>query len=405
MIGEQTLTRPGEFATELHERELDYLRLLPAEQQPAWTNEWLAERVRADLAGMPPLVGWNEVRGLRRALAEVAAGRLLVIQAGDCAEDPAECTPGQLSYKVGLLDALAGVLRTRTGQPVLRVGRIAGQFAKPRTRPTEIRHGIELPVFRGMLINGPEPDPVSRRPDPLRMLSCHRAAGLAVDYLWHTASWAPDPTTTVWTSHEALVLDYELPQLRRLPDGRLLLTSAHWPWIGDRTRQLDGAHVRLLSSVANPVACKVGPGTGRGELRELCARLDPRREPGRLTLIARLGADLAARRLPELVTAVRDAGHPVIWLCDPMHGNTVTARDGRKTRLLEQIVQEVRAFRRAVAGAGGTAGGLHLETTPHDVTECVPDADHLDRVGDRYTSLCDPRLNPEQALRVAASWT
>jgi 3-deoxy-7-phosphoheptulonate synthase len=411
VISDATLTRPAPLYAAPAERTLDYWRALPAAQQPAWEDEWLVDRVRSDLAATPSLVAWPDADALRRLLAEVAAGRMLVIQAGDCAEDPADCVPEALSRKVGLLDALAGMLRARTGLPVVRVGRMAGQFAKPRTTPTETVGGVELPVFRGLMINGPEPDLLLRRPDPLRMLSCHRAAAAAMKYLWRTTSWTPATGGAVWTSHEALVLDYELPQIRHLSGGRLMLGSTHWPWIGDRTRQLDGAHVRLLSAVSNPVACKVGPGMNRADLRALCATLDPGREPGRLTLIARLGSELAARRLPELVAAVRAAGHPVIWLCDPMHGNTVTALDGRKTRLVDDITREVRDFREAVTAAGGVAGGLHLEATPDPVTECVADAAQLGELdGVRcldgaYTTLCDPRLNPEQALAVVANWT
>jgi 3-deoxy-7-phosphoheptulonate synthase len=407
VIGNATLTRPTPLHAAPAERTLDYWRTLPAAQQPAWADEWLVDRVRSELAAAPSLVAWADVDALRRLLAEVAAGRMLVVQAGDCAEDPAECEPTALSRKAGLLDALAGVMRLRTGRPVVRAGRLAGQFAKPRTRHIETVDGVDLPAFRGLMISGAEPDPLSRRPDPLRMLSCYRAAAAAMDYLWRASSWRPRPHGPVWTSHEALVLDYELPQVRHLSGGRLMLGSTHWPWIGDRTRQLDGAHVRLFSAISNPVACKVGPGMSPDSLRELCAVLDPDREPGRLTLIARLGADLAAQRLPDLVAAVRAAGHPVIWLCDPMHGNTVTAPDGRKTRRVDTIACEVRDFQEAVTAAGGVAGGLHLETTPHAVTECVADAGELDRhrPDETYTTLCDPRLNPEQALAVVANWT
>jgi 3-deoxy-7-phosphoheptulonate synthase len=192
--------------------------------------------------------------------------------------------------------------------------------------------------------------------------------------------------------------------IREHEDGRRWLGSTHWPWIGDRTRQVDGAHVNMLVEVSNPVACKVGPSMGRAEMVELCGKLDPHREPGRLTLIARMGAGTVTDRLPALVQAVRSAGHPVIWLCDPMHGNTITTPDGRKTRLVEVILREVRQFTRAVASAGGVAGGLHLETTPDDVTECAPDGTALRSVGDRYTSFCDPRLTPWQAASVAAAW-
>jgi 3-deoxy-7-phosphoheptulonate synthase len=214
---------------------------------------------------------------------------------------------------------------------------------------------------------------------------------------------ATSSAPVVWTSHEALLLDYEVPMVRQQPDGRAWLSSTHWPWIGERTRQPDGAHVALMAQVFNPVACKVGPRATPEDLRVLCERLDPDREPGRLTLIARMGAGRAAERLPGLVEAVRAEGHPVIWMSDPMHGNTVTAADGRKTRLVEDVVQEAAETRRAVVEAGGLAGGLHLEATPDEVTECVEDR-RFDELNRHYTTFCDPRLNPHQAIAVVSAW-
>ncbi|HEK0130995.1 TPA: phenazine biosynthesis protein PhzC, partial [Pseudomonas aeruginosa] len=196
-----------------------------------------------------------------------------------------------------------------------------------------------------------------------------------------------------------------LSMLREDEQRRVYLGSTHWPWIGERTRQVDGAHVALLAEVLNPVACKVGPEIGRDQLLALCERLDPRREPGRLTLIARMGAQKVGERLPPLVEAVRAAGHPVIWLSDPMHGNTIVAPCGNKTRLVRSIAEEVAAFRLAVSGSGGVAAGLHLETTPDDVTECVADSSGLHQVSRHYTSLCDPRLNPWQALSAVMAWS
>ncbi|NUT49061.1 MAG: phospho-2-dehydro-3-deoxyheptonate aldolase, partial [Saccharothrix sp.] len=273
------------------------------------------------------------------------------------------------------------------------VGRLAGQFAKPRSRPTVVVDGVELPVYRGDLVNAPHPDARARQADPARLIAGYQAARAATGRLRLAHP-------RLWTSHEALVLDYELPMVRPDERGVPLLTSTHWPWIGDRTRAVDGAHVRLLASITNPVACKVGPGTTPAQVRALCARLDPEREPGRLTLIARLGADRVSALLPPLVEVVRAAGHPVIWLCDPMHGNTVTDAAGRKTRLVDTVVREVAGFVAAVRAAGGVAGGLHLETTPDEVEECgwggFPTGP--------YTSLCDPRLNPGQALAVVAAW-
>lgn len=374
-------------------------------QQPEWEDAAQVQRVRDELAARPALVSAEDTRRLRRLLVKVATAEAHVVQAGDCAEDPAECTAGYIARKAGLLDVLAGTMKLITHKPVLRSARIAGQFAKPRSSPTEWVGGCELPVYRGHMVNCPEPDPDRRRPDPDRLLTGYRAAS---DAMHHLGWWGPsgraaiDPP--VWTSHEALLLDYEIPMMRRDDEGQWLLTSTHWPWIGERTRQVDGAHVALLAKVVNPVACKVGPSMQADELLTLCERLDPRRELGRLTLIARMGADSVAERLPPLVAAVAAAGHPVIWLTDPMHGNTVTAQDGLKTRLLETIVREVEQFQSAVLAAGGVPGGLHLESTPDEVTECVRDESCLDDAGTKYTSFCDPRLNPAQAVSVVTAW-
>ncbi|GAA2277469.1 phospho-2-dehydro-3-deoxyheptonate aldolase [Streptomyces ruber] len=381
------------------------IRYGQALQQPSWEDEEQVLRVRKDLAARPALVDAKDVNTLRSMLARVAVGEAHVVQAGDCAEDPAECTPGYVARKAGLLNMLAGQLEMDTCLPVVRVGRMAGQFGKPRSRPTERVGDLELPVYRGHMVNSPELDPVLRRPDPERLLSGYQAAHAVMGYLgWLDAPGRARIGAPVWTSHEALLFDYEVPMLRRQPDGGLLLTSTHWPWIGERTRQLDGAHVALFAEIVNPVACKVGPGMTVDELLALCERLDPRREEGRLTLIARMGAGTVAERLPPLAAAVRAAGHPVIWLTDPMHGNTVITPDGLKSRFLDTVAREVDEFQHAVNAAGGVAGGLHLETTPDDVTECVRDGSEVDLVGTRYTSFCDPRLNPGQALAVTSSW-
>lgn len=382
---------PRSHARALSEWETAHWKSLPAAQQPPWTDH-RARAFRARLARLDGLVRPAEVAALRAELAEVAAGRRLVLQAGDCAEPFAECGPPHLARKAALLDRLAAALGG-DDRPVVRVGRLAGQFAKPRSRPTEVVDGVELPVYRGDLVNAPQPDARARRADPARLIAGYHAARSATGYL-------REHHPALWTSHEALVLDYELPMVRRDGSGAPLLTTTHWPWIGDRTRDVHGAHVRLLASVANPVACKVGPDTTPDGLLALCDRLDPEREPGRLTLIARPGADRVSALLPPLVAAVRSAGHPVVWLCDPLHGNTVTAADGRKTRLVDTVVREVADFRATVHVAGGVAGGLHLETTPDDVGECGWD----DVPTGPYTSLCDPRLNPGQALAVIAAW-
>ncbi|MGW0861963.1 3-deoxy-7-phosphoheptulonate synthase [Streptomyces sp. NPDC002611] len=373
-----------------------------AQQQPQWGDPSRVEQVRDVLAALPPLVETASLSRLRNLLAGVAAGQAQVVQAGDCAEDPAECTAGDVERKVGLLHVLSGVMNAITHQPVVRVGRIAGQYAKPRSAPTESVGGVEIPVYRGHMVNGPEPDPEARRPDPRRLLAGYRAASQAMANLCPTPRARVGPA--VWTSHEALLLDYEIPMLRRDREGRVALTSTHWPWIGERTRRPDGAHVALLADVVNPVACKVGPRMTVADLLGLCERLDPGREPGRLTLIARMGADATMDLLPPLVRAVRAAGHPVIWLVDPMHGNTVTTAEGRKTRVVETIVREVTAFQAAVRAAGAIPGGIHLETTPDPVTECADTPGGTDRIGDKYTTLCDPRLNPRQAVSVVSAW-
>ncbi|MFJ4330600.1 MULTISPECIES: 3-deoxy-7-phosphoheptulonate synthase [unclassified Streptomyces] len=380
------------------------IREKPAAQQPDWDDHEQIELVRKELSTRPPLVRACDIRTLRGHLAQVAAGTAHIIQSGDCAEDPDETTADWVHRKTAVLDLLAGALKMITRGPVVRVGRIAGQFAKPRSQPTETVGGQELPVFRGHMVNAPDPDPAGRRPDPLRLLTGYMAASEVTRHLGWDPACDPSPEPAVWTSHEALLLDYELPMVRRSEDGELLLTSTHFPWIGERTRQVEGAHVSLLAEVANPVACKVGPTMTGDELLELCGRLDPRREPGRLTLISRMGARAVSEQLPGLVRTVRAAGHPVIWLCDPMHGNTVKTATGHKTRFVESVEREVQAFRYAVAEAGGVAGGLHLETTPDDVTECTRSVETAHRVPDRYTTFCDPRLNPGQAISVVSAW-
>lgn len=380
-------------------------RSRPAAQQPAWTDDPGLPGVRRELAARPPLTRIEDIDRLRALLARVATRDYRVIMAGDCAEDPAECTASDVRGKAALVETLAGIIKMNTRRPVVRAGRIGGQFAKPRSSGTERIGRLELPVYRGHMVNAPEPVPELRAPAPERMLACYASAEKVFDHLWGDAAQRDQAVDgPLWTAHEALLLDYEIPMLRTSPDGRTFLASTHWPWIGDRTREPDGAHTALLSRVANPVACKIGPSSTVRGLLELCARLDPEREPGRLTLIARMGAGRPSGHLTDLVTAVREAGHPVIWLTDPMHGNTVKTPAGLKSRYVDSILQEMREFQVTVNAAGGVAGGLHLETTPENVTECVARSSEASHVTTKYTSLCDPRLNPEQAVTVASSW-
>ncbi|VFT33192.1 phospho-2-dehydro-3-deoxyheptonate aldolase [Pseudomonas aeruginosa] len=378
---------------------LQRVRRCEALQQPEWGDPSRLRDVQAYLRGSPALIRAGDILALRATLARVARGEALVVQCGDCAEDMDDHHAENVARKAAVLELLAGALRLAGRRPVIRVGRIAGQYAKPRSKPHEQVGEQTLPVYRGDMVNGREAHAEQRRADPQRILKGYAAARNIMRHLgWDAASGQEANASPVWTSHEMLLLDYELSMLREDEQRRVYLGSTHWPWIGERTRQVDGAHVALLAEVLNPVACKVGPEIGRDQLLALCERLDPRREPGRLTLIARMGAQKVGERLPPLVEAVRAAGHPVIWLSDPMHGNTIVAPCGNKTRLVRSIAEEVAAFRLAVSGSGGVAAGLHLETTPDDVTECVADSSGLHQVSRHYTSLCDPRLNPWQAL-------
>lgn len=377
---------------------------LAVPQQPRWEDSAQVTAVRTELSQRPALVRSADVRALRRLLADVAAGRAHVVQAGDCAEDPRECTARDVARKVAVLDLLAANLAATTRRPVVRVGRIAGQFSKPRSSPTERVGGVDLPVYRGHMINGPKPDLASRRPDPARMLTCYDSAAATMGHLRSQQPLAATAAGQVWTSHEALLLDYELAMLRRDEQDELLLTSTHWPWIGERTRQPDGQHVAMLAQVTNPVACKIGPGTTEDDLTALSDRLDPLRTPGRLTFIARMGAEQVAERLPALVSAARATAHPVIWLCDPMHGNGITLANGIKTRFTCTMITELRLFQQIVTEHGGIAGGLHLETTPDEVSECVSAEYPVEGIDTGYQSLCDPRLNSRQAVDIVSAW-
>ncbi|AZE83924.1 2-keto-3-deoxy-D-arabino-heptulosonate-7- phosphate synthase II PhzC [Pseudomonas orientalis] len=375
-------------------------------QQPQWSEPSQLHDAQAYLRDSASLVRVEDILILRATLARVAAGEAMVIQCGDCAEDMDESACDHVTRKAALLDILAGAFRLVTQQPVVRVGRIAGQFAKPRSNHSERIGDVELPVYRGDMVNGREAVSGIRQHDAQRLVRGYHAAQDIMGHLgWKEPSGELQLTgSPAWTSHEMLVLDYELPQVRQDEQGRIFLGSTHWPWIGERTRQLTGAHVALLSEVLNPVACKVGPDITQDQLLSLCERLDPRREPGRLTLIARMGAHKVAERLPPLVEAVRRAGHKVIWLSDPMHGNTIVAPCGNKTRMVQTITEEISAFKQAVISAGGVAAGLHLETTPDDVSECASDAAGLSQVASHYKSLCDPRLNPGQAIAAVMAW-
>ncbi|MFJ1759501.1 3-deoxy-7-phosphoheptulonate synthase [Amycolatopsis sp. NPDC088138] len=375
----------------------------PAAQQPDWPDRTEVADVRDTLSEREDVVGPAEVLQLRSLLARAAEGEFCVLQAGDCAEDPADTGVRAVARKIGMLDTLAEIMRVGSGRPVLEVGRIAGQYAKPRSQNVENVDGHELPVYRGPIVNSPEPTAEARRPDPGRILDAHEAAlGVRASIGRLGRGTGADPAGRIWTSHEALLLDYEVPLVRRMPGGRSYLASTHWPWIGERTRRSDGAHVHLLSTVVNPVAAKVSAKAPIEDVLKLCEQLDPYRTPGRLTLIPRFGAARIGELAP-LVRAVRDAGHPVLWLCDPMHGNTVVADDGLKVRWLEDIMNELRQFVRIVTGEGGACAGLHMEASPSEISECHGAGITASR-GPGYTTLCDPRLNLTQAVALTAHW-
>ena len=354
---------------------------VPAEQQPQWAGHPAYHRTRHVLGAADPLVLPGELDAVRFALGAVAAGQATLLQLGDCAESFYECTPAHTAEKLDVLDRLAEALEGLLGHEVVRVGRIGGQFAKPRSQPTERRGDVEIPSFRGHLVNSEVPTLAARQHDPRRMLWAYEASGKVLRLVGaHREQRVPTATasgppawTGPWSSHEALVIDYERCLVRvDEATGLEYLASTHLPWIGVRTNQPDYAHVRLLATVTNPVGCKIGPSTAPETVVRLCELLDPDREPGRLILIARMGQAAVRDALPPLVRAVREAGHPVVWLSDPMHGNTVAAASGVKTRHLRDIVTEAVAFREILTAEGLHPGGLHLEVAASDLADARP---------------------------------
>ena len=421
--------------------------------QPPWPDELRLAAVRERLRAMPPLVFAGEARTLRAQLGEVAGGRAFLLQAGDCAESFHDFSAITIREKLQIFLQMSVVMIYGSGLPLVKVGRIAGQFAKPRSSPTERVGDSELLTFRGHIVHGDAFDADARRPDPERMLQAYHQAAATLNLLraytkggfadmsavhtWNQAFVTSSPQgrryeriagdigralrfmaacgidlareqqlhqVDVFTSHEALLLDFEEP-LTRLDSltGDWYDCSAHLPWIGERTRSPEGAHVAFLSGVHNPVACKVGPTATPDEVVSLCERLDPDRSPGRLTFIARMGAARLPDLLPPLIAAVRDAGHPVVWACDPMHANTVTTASGHKTRHFEDVIGEVETFFATCREAGAWPGGIHIEFTGEDVTECMGGSEEVleEQISHRYDTLCDPRLNARQSLDLA----
>jgi 3-deoxy-7-phosphoheptulonate synthase len=425
----------------------------PAAQQPTWPDAEELKRAEARLCALPPLVFAGEARRLTDQLREVAEGRAFLLQAGDCAESFHDVSADSIRDKLKVVLQMAVVLTYATGVPVVKVGRIAGQFAKPRSAELEEIDGVALESFRGHMVNDEAFDADARRPDPWRLVAAYQQSAATLNLLraftkggfadlsrvhaWNqefVASSAeglrytriadeieramafmracgidlerehPLHEVDYFTSHEALVLNYEEALTRRDSlTGDWYDCSAHLVWIGERTRQRHGAHVAFAAGISNPVACKLGPGATPAEAVALAERLDPDRVPGRLTFISRLGAERVQDVLGAVIEAVVAAGHTVVWACDPMHGNTITVDNGRKTRRFDDILGEIRGFFSVHRSLGTWPGGVHVELTGAEVTECLGGAEAIGE-GDldaNYTSICDPRLNARQSLDLA----
>jgi 3-deoxy-7-phosphoheptulonate synthase len=421
--------------------------------QPDWPDPTAAETARARLLSLPPLVFAGEARALKSALAEIAAGRAFLLQAGDCAESFNDFSAVAIREKLKILLQMAAVLTYGATLPIVKVGRIAGQFAKARTSPVERLGELELPSFRGHMVHSEAPSPEARVPDPDRMVQAYHQSAATLNllraftkggfadltqvHMWNQEFVASSPQgrryeqlaseieralrfmaacgidlsrspqlheVDVWTSHEGLLLDYEEGLTRRDSlTGDYYDCSAHMLWIGERTRQVERGHVEFFAGVHNPVGCKLGPSATPAEVIELCERLNPGREPGRLTLISRMGASSVAELLRPLLRAVRGAQHPVVWVCDPMHANVFTTGDGRKTRHFDDVMAEIEGFFAACSAEEAWPGGVHIEFTGEDVTECLGGSEALleEHLNDRYMTLCDPRLNARQSLDLA----
>jgi 3-deoxy-7-phosphoheptulonate synthase len=421
-------------------------------QQPQWPDADAHARALEELSVLPPLVFAGESRELTERLAAVAEGKAFLLQAGDCAES-FDTVADSIRDRLRVILQMAVVLTYFTGVPVVKIGRIAGQFAKPRSKDTETIDGVELPAFRGHIVNDVGFTPAERIADPQRLVTAYNRAASTLNLLraftkggfaslsrvhqWNREFVAASPAgqryealadeidravqfmsacginsdtltdlqqVDFYTSHEALLLDYEEALTRQDSlTGDWYDCSAHMLWIGERTRQMDGAHVEFLRGVRNPLGCKIGPTATAEEVLALCEALNPDRQPGRLTLITRMGATKVVDLLPPLLKAVSDAGHPVVWVCDPMHGNTFTADDGRKTRHFEDVLAEVSGFFAAHRYSGTHPGGVHLELTGDDVTECLGGGSDLATadLANRYETMCDPRLNGSQSIDLA----
>ena len=429
----------------------DSWRALPIQQQPVYPDAKRLNDVERTLASFPPLVFAGEARELRRQFAEVTHGRAFLLQGGDCAESFAEFSAGKIRDTFKVLLQMAVVMTFAAGCPVVKVGRMAGQFAKPRSSGEETQDGVTLPAYRGDIVNGITFDEANRVPDPQRLLQAYHQATATLNLLrafaqggfadlhqvhkwnldfiansalaerYHQLADRIDETlafmracglesapqlkeTSFFTAHEALLLNYEEAFVRRDSlTGDWYDCSAHMLWTGDRTRQPDGAHVEFLRGVNNPIGVKVGPTTSTEDLIRLIDTLNPDNDPGRLNLIVRMGANKVGDHLPRLIQAVQKEGRLVLWSSDPMHGNTIKAFSGYKTRDFASVLSEVREFFQVHQAEGSYAGGIHIEMTGQNVTECIGGARPITEAGlcDRYHTHCDPRLNADQSLELA----
>ncbi len=428
---------------------LDNYLSLPAAQQPTWPDANALAQAKAELAKRAPLVFAGEVDTLRARLADAAAGKAFLLQGGDCAETFADATAEKIRNRVKTMLQMAVVLTYGASMPVIKMGRMAGQFAKPRSSNDETREGVTLPAYRGDAVNGYDFTLESRTADPQRLLRAYETSSSTLNLIraftkggfadlrsvheWNRG-FANNPvnakylsmareidraikfmaacgadfeelrTTEFFVSHEALLFDYERPMTRiDSRTGAPYDLSGHFVWIGERTRQLDGAHVDYLSRVRNPIGVKLGPTTSTSDVLALIDKLDPNREPGRLTLISRMGAGKVREELPKLVEAVKDAGATPLWITDPMHGNGITTKNGYKSRRFDDVMDEVAGFFEVHRAAGTFPGGVHVELTGDDVAECLGGSELIDEgtLEERYESLCDPRLNHSQSLELA----
>jgi 3-deoxy-7-phosphoheptulonate synthase len=428
---------------------LDHWRTLPISQQPAWPDKDAVAAASAEIATMPPLVFAGEVDILRERLAKAARGEAFLLQGGDCAETFAGATAEAIRNRVKTILQMAVVLTYGASMPIVKMGRMAGQFAKPRSSDTETRGDVTLPAYRGDIVNGYDFTPESREADPRRLVQGYHTAASTLNLiraftqggfadLRQVHSWnrgfASNPANhryeklaseidkairfmeaagadfdelkrvEFYSSHEGLLMDYERPMTRiDSRNGTPVNTSAHFVWIGERTRALDGAHVDYFSRIRNPIGVKLGPSTTPEVMEELIDKLDPDREPGRLTFVARMGAGKVRDALPPLLEAVKTLDANPLWITDPMHGNGLTTPTGYKTRRFDDIVDEVKGFFEAHRAAGTYPGGIHIELTGDDVTECLGGSEQIDEadLATRYESLCDPRLNHMQSLELA----